>query len=265
MKYSKRLAFVFTVCLFAASANAQVKNADSIIHQLFTSLKNKDEKAFVTLYPNGQQMAGLMRGMMESMFKSPEMQQMMAMDENAKNLNVDSLIDAQLAQVTKPEAQAEMQKGFAKSFQEIVEKGEKKGVNWSQAQLVSVTLDSTAEIDSEEMKMFAGAGVKNMKGVVDFTAGGTAYQMNFDKVLYIPSEGGWFGGEFQQVIKKGESFTAENTVEVGGPTDGLEALKDVDRAIKEKEKAKVKTDGNKTKVKTKTPAGKTKTKTKTKA
>lgn len=253
MKYSKRLAFVFTVCLFAASANAQVKNADSIIHQLFTSLKNKDEKAFVTLYPNGQQMAGLMRGMMESMFKSPEMQQMMAMDENAKNLNVDSLIDAQLAQVTKPEAQAEMQKGFAKSFQEIVEKGEKKGVNWSQAQLVSVTLDSTAEIDSEEMKMFAGAGVKNMKGVVDFTAGGTAYQMNFDKVLYIPSEGGWFGGEFQQVIKKGESFSANEAATVSSADEA---------ASKKETKTKVKTDGNKTKVKTKTPAGKTKTKTK---
>jgi hypothetical protein len=260
MKYIKRLVLLVALSFFATHINAQVKTADSMIHKLFASLKNKDEKAFTSLYPNGQQMASLMRGMMETMFKSEEMQKMMAMDEKSKNLNIDSLINAQLSQMTKPEAQAEMQKSFAKNFQEIVEKGEKKGVNWSQAQLVSFTLDSTAQVDDEEMKMFAGAGIKNLKGVIDFKAGGTDYQMNFDKVLYIPSEGGWFGGEFKQVIKKGESFALEQP-ENEVMTDTT-ATADLPKATT---KSKTKTDGNKTKTKTKTPANKTKTKTKTKA
>lgn len=253
MKYIKRLALLVVVSFFATTINAQVKTADNMIHQLFASLKNKDEKAFTSLYPNGQQMASLMRGMMETMFKSEEMQKMMAMDEKSKNMNIDSLINAQLSQMTKPEAQAEMQKSFAKNFQEIVEKGEKKGVNWSQAQLVSFTLDSTSQVDDEEMKMFAGAGIKNLKGVIDFKAAGTDYQMNFDKVLYIPSEGGWFGGEFKQVIKKGESF---------GLQDDGNTIQEI---TNEDVETKVKTDGNKTKTKTKTPATKTKTKTKSKA
>ena len=258
MKHIKRLVLLLAISFAAANAGAQVNSPDTIIHKLFVTLKNKDADAFVALYPNAKQMTNLIRGMMETMFKSEEMQKMMAMDEKSKNMNIDSLINAQITQAMKPEAQAEMQKGFTKNHSTIIEKGEKKGVNWADAQLVSYTFDSTSQVDDEEMKMFAGSGIKNLKGVIDFRAGGTDYQMNFDKVLYIPSEGGWFGGEFKQVIKKGESFTQENTND-----------EETDTAVAEAQntevKTKVKTDGNKTKTKTKTPAGKTKTKTKTKA
>jgi|GEM_PF-5043346 len=251
MKHIKRLAFLFTLSLFASAASAQVSNADSMIHRLFSSLKNKDEKSFVTLYPNTQQMNKLVRGMMETMFKSEEMQKMMAMDEKAKNMNIDSLIEVQMAQMNKPETQAQMQKSYGETFRSIIEKGEKKGVNWSQAQLVSYTIDSAANANDEEMRMFAGSGIKAIKGVIDFRAGGTDYQMNYDKVLYIPSENGWFGGEFKQVIKKGESFALEGT------DDHMDSdsTTTMDTAPAE----------SKTKVKTKTPAGKTKTKTKAKA
>ncbi|HEX8314032.1 MAG TPA: hypothetical protein VF609_03520 [Flavisolibacter sp.] len=256
MKHIKRLIFLFAFAFAVTTGNAQIKSADSIINKLFTSLRNKDEKAFITLYPNGQQMASLMRGMMETMFKSEEMQKMMAMDEKSKNMNIDSLINAQISQVTKPEAQAEMQKSFGKSFQDIIEKGEKKGVNWSGAQLVSYTLDSSAQAgDDQEAKMFAGAGIKNLKGVIDFKASGTDYQMNFDKVLYIPSEGGWFGGEFKQVIKKGESFALEQSADAAA-TDSATT------APESKMKTKAKTNGSKIKTKTKTPITKAKTKTK---
>lgn len=260
MKYCKRLAVLSIAACFSFCATAQVKTADGMIQQLFASLKNKDEKAFTSLYPNGQQMASLMRRMMETMFKSEQMQQMMAMDEKSKNMNLDSLIEAQISQLAKPEAMAEMQKSFAKNFQEIIEKGEKKGVNWNSAQLTSYTVDSAMQSDDEEMKMLAGAGIKNLSGVIDFRSGGTDYQMNYDKVLYIPSEGGWFGGEFKQVIKKGESFALEED----GPS-GLVDSAAVAEVPQTETKTKTKSDGNKVKTKTKTPANKTKTKTKTKA
>jgi hypothetical protein len=257
MKHIKRLTFFLTLSFLSTSAFAQVSNADSMIHRLFNSLKNKDEKSFVTLYPNTQQMNKMVRGMMETMFKSEEMQKMMAMDEKAKNMNIDSLIDVQMAQMNKPETQAEMQKSYGESFRSIIEKGEKKGVNWSQAQLVSYTIDTTAKADDQEMRMFAGSGIKAMSGIIDFKAGGTDYQMNYEKVLYIPSERGWFGGEFKQVIKKGESFAKEGEIK---------EMEESPRTTTPTEsKTKVKTDGNKTKVKTKTPAAKTKTKTKAKA
>jgi hypothetical protein len=256
MKHLKRLALLLVISFVTSTIEAQVTNADTMIHKLFAALKSKDENSFVALYPNGKQMASLMRGMMETMFKSEEMQKMMAMDEKSKNMNIDSLINAQVSQVTKPEAQAEMTKSFGKSFQEIIAKGEQKGVNWNQAQLVSYTLDTSAQVNDEEMKMFAGAGIKNLKGVIDFKAGGTDYQMNFDKVLFIPSEGGWFGGEFKQVIKKGESFA-----QGGDPEEETTTTTSTNTEVK----TKTKVDGDKTKTKTKTPAGKAKTKTKTKA
>jgi len=258
MKHIKRLAFLVAISFAATVSQAQVSSPDAMVQKLFASLKNKDEQSFVALYPNGKQMASLMRGMMETMFKSEEMKQMMAMDEKSKNMNIDSLIDAQISQVTKPETQAEMAKGFAKNFKEIIEKGEKKGVNWSQAQLTSYKLDSTTQVEDEEMKMFAGAGIKNLKGVIDFNAGGTDYQMNFDKVLFIPSEGGWFGGEFKQVIKKGESFATTGSSESEVIADTAVTT----TTTQPKVKTKTKTDGNKVKTKTKTPAAKTKTKTK---
>jgi hypothetical protein len=254
MKHIKRLILFLAVSFAATTASAQVSTPDSMIHKLFASLKNKDENSFLALYPTGKQMGNLIRSMMETMFKSEEMQKMMAMDEKSKNMNIDSLINAQITQATKPETQAEMQKKFGETYSSIIEKGEKKGVNWGNAKLVSFTMDSTAEADDEEMKMFAGSGIKNLKGVIDFTSGGTEYQMNFDKVLFIPSEGGWFGGEFKEVIKKGESFAQGNSDDENNVV-----------APKEEIKTKTKTDGNKTKTKTKTPAGKTKTKTKAKA
>ena len=256
MKHIRRLAFLFASLFFATTINAQVSSADMMIQKLFTTLKNKDEKSFVALSPNAKQMGGLVRSIMETMFKSPEMKNMMAMDEKSKNMNIDSLIDAQVSQVTKPETQAEMEKSYAKNFNETIEKGEKKGVNWSQSKFVSVQMDSTADIGDEEMKMFAGAGIKNLKGVIDFNSAGTDYQMNFDKVLFIPTEGGWFGGEFKQVIKKGESFAAET------PDKDVEADTITTETKKPAAKTQTKTDSNKTKTKTKTPATKTKTKTK---
>ena len=246
----------FTALLFASTTvQSQVRNADTIVHKLFAALKNKDEATFLALYPTGKQMGNLVKGMLETMFKSEEMKQMMAMDEKSKNMNIDSLVDVQVSQMNKPETQAEMQKGFSKNFSDIIEKGEKKGVNWSQAQITTYTLDSISGVDDEDMKMFGGSGIKNLKGVIDFRSAGTDYQMNFDKILFIPSETGWFGGEFKEVIKKGESFAQEKSGDAEG--NAAEPSAEV--------KTKTKTESDKTKTKTKTPTSKTKTKTKAKA
>ncbi|MDQ6610683.1 MAG: hypothetical protein M3Y85_12770, partial [Bacteroidota bacterium] len=139
MKHSKVFIFLAAICLSTASAIAQVSNQDTMINKLFASLKAKDEKAFVALYPNASQFGKMMRVMMEGMLKSEQMQKMMAADEKSKNMNIDSLINTEVGKMNKPEVFAEMQKKFGKSFQKIIEAGEKKGVNWSAAKLVSYT------------------------------------------------------------------------------------------------------------------------------
>jgi hypothetical protein len=85
--------------------------------------------------------------------------------------------------------------------------------------MTGYTIDSSAGI--EEGSPFQPAGMKAVKGVIDFTAGGQPYQLAFDKVVFLPTEGGWFGAEFPQLARKGESL-APDKVE-GQDAEGMPA------------------------------------------
>ena len=253
MKKTKRLILLAAAAISFQFVSAQVRSQDSMIHKIFATLKAKDEKAFIALYPNSAQFSKMMRTMMGVMLNSEQMQQMMAADEKSKNLNIDSLIDAEVAKLSKPEAFAEMEKSFARSFNKIIEKGESKGVNWNEATLVTYTIDTTAQLD-EELELLKSTGFKAMKGVIDFKSAGTDYQMSFDKVMFLPDEGGWFGGEFPALAKKGESLEPDDD-----PADsGIDSVAVETPKAQEKVKSKTKTPTSKTKTKTKTPARKTK-------
>jgi len=254
MKNTKRLILFIAVSFTIQSAHAQVSNADSMIHKIFTTLKNKDEKAFVALYPNAKQFSSFMRIMMEQMMNSEQMQQMMAMDEKSKNMNIDSLINTEVNKLTNPEAFAKMEQSFATKFKEIIKNGEDKGINWNDAKLATHTIDSTNTLGNE-MEMLQTVGFKAIKGVIDFRSSGKDYHMSFDKIMFIPSEGGWYGGEFPQVALKSESLIP--------PPDEMMATDSVAVALekpKTKTKSKTKTPTSKSKTKTKTPARKPGTK-----
>lgn len=205
---------VLVVALFTISSlQAQVRSADSMVHKIFATLKAKDQKAFVALYPNAQQFGRFMRNIMEQAMKSEEIKKMMEMDEKSKGMNLDSLIEAQIATVSSPEAFGQMEKAFGAMFQKIIEKGEKKGVRWSEAKLTNFTFDSSAI--AGDGAPFTPTGLKEAKGVIDFTVGDEPYQLAYSKMMYLESEGGWFGAEFPQLARKGESLApdAETAVE----------------------------------------------------
>jgi hypothetical protein len=261
MKYNKIIILFLAIYFSIQPVKAQVSNQDIIIHKLFATLKAKDEKAFVALYPNPTQLGKVVRVMMEQVLKSEQMQMMMSADEKSKNLNIDSLINTEVAKVNKPEAVTEMEKRFGKSFQKTIEAGQNKGVNWNEAKLISYTTDTVAGANPE-MEMFKASGIKNLKGIIDFNVGDSAYQMSFDKIIYIPAEDGWFGGEFGQIIRKGEMFLKEGEAHIeGADSDSTVTTTSVPEGKKAKTKIKT-TPAGKIKVKTKTPATKTKTKTK---
>ena len=169
MKITHRIVLVCGLFLAATTSQAQVRKAESLVQQIFTTLKNKDQKAFVALYPNAQQFGRFIRVIMEQTFKSDEMKQLMAMDSTSKGMNLDSLVDAQVDAVSNAEGFAEMEASFAKAFQKIIEKGESKGVNWSEAKLTSFTIDSSA-IDTKGSPVQL-TGLKEAKGVIEFKAG----------------------------------------------------------------------------------------------
>jgi hypothetical protein len=257
MKITKPFVFLFALLAAGQILHAQVQTADSLVHKIFNSLKAKDEKAFVSLYPNGQQFGRFMRTVMEGAMKSEQMKEIMSLDEKTKNLNLDSLIDAQVAMFMKPEMVNKMQDDFAKTFQRIIEKGEQKGVNWSQAQLKSFTLDSSA-VEGDENMPLQLAGLKEAKGVIDFTVGDSAYQLAYSKMMFIQSEGGWFGAEFPQLARKGESLAPDPSAEDDEAEDVAEMMKEDAPAEKPaaKTKAPAKKPAAKPKAKSQAPAKK---------
>lgn len=255
MKITKPFVFLFALLAAGHILHAQVKTADSLVHKIFASLKAKDEKAFVSLYPNGQQFGRFMRTVMEGAMKSEQMKEIMSLDEKTKNLNLDSLIDAQVAMFMMPEMVNKMQADFAKTFQRIIEKGEQKGVNWGQAQVTGVTLDSSA-VKGDENMPFQLAGLKEAKGVIDFTVGDSAYQLAFNKMMYIESEGGWFGAEFPQLARKGESLEPDPSKDEDDEDTAIMMEEGEKPAAKTKAKAPAKKPAAKPKAKSQAPAKK---------
>lgn len=210
MRNTRRAFFVAALFFAAQALHAQVSSPDTMVHRLFATLQAKDEKAFVALYPNAEQFGRFIRGIMEQTMKSEQIRSLMAMDEKTKGLNLDSLVDAQIVEETKPEKFAKTQAQFGKTFQQIIEKGEKKGVNWSQAKMTGYTIDSSSFGEKEGMP-FQLTGLKEAKGVIDFTVGDSAYQLAFGKMMMIEKEGGWFGADFTQLARKGESLEPDKT------------------------------------------------------
>jgi hypothetical protein len=261
MTTTLRIAFIALVCFSLQTVHAQVRNADTMIQKIFATLKAKDQQGFVALYPNADQFGRFIRSIMEQTLKSEQVRSMMAKDEKTKNLNLDSLIDAELAKETSPEKFAATQQQFAKTFQQIIEKGEKKGVNWSQAKLTSYTIDS-ADLGNQAGMPFQLKGLKEAKGVIDFTVGDSAYQLAYNKMMFIESEGGWFGADFSQLARKGESLApdvAMNDEEDSTTTTTTGTTKPVN-ASKGKAKTTTKKPVAKSSANTKSPARKPKTK-----
>ena len=250
MKNVRRIVFAVLAILALQTAQAQVRNADTMIHRIFATLKAKDQQGFVALYPNAEQFGRFIRNIMEQTMKSEQVKSLLAMDEKTKNLNIDSLMEAEIANETKPEKFAETQRKFAKTFQQIIEKGEKKGVNWSGAKLVSYTIDST-DLGNKEGMPFQLPGLKEAKGVIDFTVGDSAYQLAYNKMMFIESEGGWFGADFSQLARKGESLEPDA---MPLPKEAQDAMDEATAPVKPGVKKPAAKTG------TKSPARKTKTK-----
>lgn len=245
MKSIRRFVFAALICAGLQPVQAQVASPDTMVHKIFATLQAKDQQAFVALYPNAQQFGHFIRSLMEKTFNSEEMKKLMAQDEKAKDLNLDSLVDAQVAVATSPETFAQMEQEFGKIFQRTIEKGEKKGVNWSEAKLTGYTIDSSAT--KEEGMPFQPGEMKTFKGVIEFASGDQPYQLAFDKVIFLPTENGWFGADFPQLARKGESL-APDKVSESAATDEMPAPKKPATPAK---KAPVKKTGTKAPVKKK--------------
>jgi hypothetical protein len=208
MKITHLLLLAVALFLAQAPLQAQHRTADSIVHKLFASLQQKDEKAYLALFPNQDQFSRFVKTIMEQVMKSDAMKQIFAMDEKTKNMNIDSLIMAETANAAGPKEYEVMQARFKSTFQKTIEKGEAKGVKWSEARLTGFTVDSTS-VSNKEAQQFNLGELKEAKGIIDFAVADANYQLAFGKMMFFPGESGWFGAEIVQLARKGESLAPD--------------------------------------------------------
>jgi hypothetical protein len=235
---------VFPVYLFA-----QTESIDSQVQKLFSALKSKDTAAYLKLFASGRQMDQVYGLGLERLSPKERADLKKSLKEHDlyKSLNVDSLFQSMLHQYSAPSATEKLRAEAAHKFNSVVIEGEKKGVIWLSATLNSYHLD-TFEINKNQIQT---TGVKLLNGVIDFSSGDSSYELRFYNLTYLPLDNGWFGGEFIELIRKGESFTPDiEVVEIA--TQTIQEVPPPPPPPPAKQKVK-------------TPSVKTKTKTKTKS
>lgn len=191
MYMKKSLLLAATIAL-SLGASAQVARPDSLVYRAFRTLQAKDTAAFVALYPNHQQMKSLMVNAMSVMKDKILAQQ--------PNLNIDSLLKAELEEMTPEKYREEMQSEFVQGFARILNQADAKAIDLRSATITSMTMDSAqTEVP----------GMKAARGIIRFNSGGEEYELHYDGAAYLESEKAWFGTKFNWVGKKGAFLETE--------------------------------------------------------
>ncbi len=200
-----RIVIVATAIFFGLTVQtvqAQITSPDTLVHRIFNALKNKDEKAFVALYPTSEQMTRLLKKVVAG-----------AEEFGNDSISKRELLPGGINQEVVKELQEKMitedfskeYDRYARNFQNIILAGESKGIDWGKAVLVKYWFDTT-RIKDEMMVMVLGSNAgKMMTGFIEFTFLGRAYQVHFKETLYLPDEQGWFGAELHRFSEAGNA------------------------------------------------------------
>lgn len=203
MKNATKLFLLLFLAAFTQKGFAQTTSPDSMVHRIFATLKNKDEKAFLELYPNTDQMVKMLSRMMSGL--AAELAKMdTTRKEQVNATDFKQLMLEELKQKATPEEVAKMNARYIQQFQKVIKNGEKKGIDWSSTTLTKYTIDTSRQTDEMMMKLFGTNEMRTMNGTIFFTSGKDAYQLNFKEVLYFPEEKGWYGVKLRELRKEGE-------------------------------------------------------------
>ncbi len=217
----KALLFIISVFLIGSSVQAQVHNADTMVHRIFTALKMEDSKAYISIQPNVSQLTKLMMGMSmgltNEVHKSQPAGGSDVTEREESKIGKDSII--KVFTKTAVEEINFLQKIWAREFATALQRGKEKGIDWSDAELISYTIDTTVMDKRGEKKVARGIkGEKGMRGELRLKSKGNVYHLLFDRLMFLPDEG-WFGVSLGMLLHESEIKNKEgNSISV--PTIG---------------------------------------------
>ncbi|MDP9230115.1 MAG: hypothetical protein M3O67_05515, partial [Bacteroidota bacterium] len=174
---------IFFLLLFAGISYqfscAQIKETDTFINELFSVLKQQDEKRFVKLFPDATRFKKLLLKMMNE--ESP-----LEKNDSAKQKQVEDM----LKEITN----SSIQKQFAKVFENANEKAKNKNIDWANAKLVSYKADTTV---SDFLN------TKELNGIIYLNSKSKDYFILFGDVIWSNEDNGWYGVEIKKIGEKG--------------------------------------------------------------
>lgn len=182
----KKFSGFFMLCLvflFAFSAEAQVKDKDTLVQRIYRAVKNTDEQAFVKLFPDYKQIRAILDNMLEKVQDSSA-RAMMA--QGFLQLNEDMYKDKMLHEITG-------------SFQKLIKQGTDKGITWSDLAFTG------SNVEEENLEDF---GSKQLKGVIHLKDAKQEYDLHFSETIWSEPEKAWFGAILRGIVKKGEPLAS---------------------------------------------------------
>jgi len=165
---------VIVMIITAIAGYSQVQDKETMVKQVFSVLKNKDEQGYIKLFPDAATMKELM-SMIAKSDTTGDLQDMM-------KILLDKITDSSL------------QIEFSGEFKKTIKMGEEKGVDWSQANLVSYKADST-------LTKKDGIEVSKLTGKIYFNVGSKEYFLKFNEVIWFEREG-WYGVDIERIDEK---------------------------------------------------------------
>jgi hypothetical protein len=183
MKKSSGLFMFCLVLLFTFSAEAQVKDKDTLVQRIYRAVKNTDEQAFVKLFPDYRQIRAILDNMLEKV-KDSATRAMMA--QGFLQLNEDVYKDKMLHEITG-------------SFQKLIKQGQDKGITWSNLAFTG------SDVEEEHLEEF---GAKQLKGVIHLKDAKEEYDLHFSETIWSEPEKAWFGAILRGIVKKGEPLAS---------------------------------------------------------
>ena len=176
------------VALSANVANAQVTNKDEMVKKIFTTLHQKDEKGFIKLFLD---VATVKKFVLETLKADTTM--------NARSKADEKEI---LASMT----DSAMQKGYQQEFKQAIQLGEKKGVDWSKARLISYTVGAD------------GVDTIKLKGKIYFNVNQKEYYIAFRELIWLKDKG-FFSVDIARVDEKSNEGKAGDDPGLGYADD----------------------------------------------
>jgi hypothetical protein len=184
------LIIVIVLVLSNVVGYSQTTNKDEMVKKVFATLKNKDEEAFIKLFPDGATMRNFFFATI-------------ATDTAGKK--------EEMAAFNSLMSDSNLEEDYREDFKKFIRKGEKNGVNWTEARFVSHTVDSmVAEED--------GVKMRTLQGKIYFNVGEKEFYLRFSDVIWFDNKG-WFGVNINKVDEKSKESMADNMPGFDGDED----------------------------------------------